>query len=99
LSNSAAARSRSPEGRARLLLEHDQRQTPRDFTNKRGYKNRALTEADKQTNRRKSAVRSEVEHPFLTIKRLWGFGTVRYHGFPGQECQSGVRDAGVSSTL
>ena len=52
----------------------------RDFTNKRGYKNRPLTEADKQTNRRKSAVRSKVEHPFLTIKRLWGFAKVRYRG-------------------
>ena len=35
---------------------------------------------DKQTNRRKSAVRSIVEHPFLTLKRLWGFAKVRYRG-------------------
>ncbi len=52
----------------------------RDFTNKRAYKNRPLTDADKQTNRRKSAVRSKVEHPFLTVKRLWGFAKVRYRG-------------------
>jgi hypothetical protein len=25
-------------------------------------------------------VRSKVEHPFLTIKRLWGFAKVRYRG-------------------
>lgn len=52
----------------------------KDFTNKRAHKNRPLTEADKETNRRKSAVRSKVEHPFLTIKRMWGFAKVRYRG-------------------
>jgi len=52
----------------------------KDFTNKRAYKNRPLSEADKQTNRRKSSVRSKVEHPFLTLKRLWGFAKVRYRG-------------------
>jgi len=39
-----------------------------------------VTEADKATNRRKSGVRSKVEHPFLTIKSLWGFAKVRYRG-------------------
>ena len=52
----------------------------KDFTNRRAYKNRPLTDADKQTNRRKSAVRSKVEHPFLTLKRFWGFAKVRYRG-------------------
>jgi IS5 family transposase len=52
----------------------------RDFTNKRAHKNRPLSEQDKQANRRKSAVRSIVEHPFLTLKRLWGFAKVRYRG-------------------
>ena len=52
----------------------------RDFTNKRAYKNRPLSEADKAANRRKSSVRSKVEHPFLTLKRLWGFAKVRYRG-------------------
>jgi IS5 family transposase len=52
----------------------------KDFTNKRGYKNRPLTDADKEANRRKSSVRSKVEHPFLTLKRLWGFAKVRYRG-------------------
>jgi len=49
-------------------------------TNRRAYKNRPLADADKETNRRKSAVRSRVEHPFLTLKRLWGFARVRYRG-------------------
>ena len=52
----------------------------RDFTNKRAYKNRPLSDADKDANRRKSSVRSKVEHPFLMLKRLWGFAKVRYRG-------------------
>lgn len=52
----------------------------KDFTNKRAHKNRPLSGADKQTNRRKSAVRSKVEHPFLTLKRIWGFAKARYRG-------------------
>jgi transposase, IS5 family len=52
----------------------------KDFTNKRAYNKRPLSEADRQTNRRKSSVRSKVEHPFLTLKRLWGFAKVRYRG-------------------
>ena len=52
----------------------------KDFTNRRAYRNAPLTDADKETNRRKSAVRSKVEHPFLTLKRLWGFTKTRYRG-------------------
>ena len=52
----------------------------KDFTNKRAYRNSPLTDADKETNRRKSSVRSKVEHPFLTMKRLLGFAKVRYRG-------------------
>ena len=52
----------------------------KDFTNKRAYRNSPLTDADRETNRRKSSVRSKVEHPFLTLKRLWGFAKVRYRG-------------------
>jgi IS5 family transposase len=52
----------------------------KDFTNRRAYRNSPLSDADKETNRRKSAVRSKVEHPFLTLKRLWGFAKVRYRG-------------------
>ncbi len=52
----------------------------KDFTNRRAYRNRPLSDEDKETNRRKSAVRSKVEHPFLTLKRLWGFTKTRYRG-------------------
>ena len=52
----------------------------KDFTNKRAYRNAPLSDADRETNRRKSSVRSKVEHPFLTLKRLWGFAKTRYRG-------------------
>jgi transposase, IS5 family len=52
----------------------------RDFTNKRAYRNTPLTERDKQVNRTKSQTRAKVEHPFLTLKRIWGFAKVRYRG-------------------
>lgn len=52
----------------------------KDFTNKRAYRNAPLTEADRETNRRKSSIRSKIEHPFLIVKRLWGFAKVRYRG-------------------
>ena len=45
----------------------------KDFTNKRAYRNRPSTEADRLTNRRKSSVRSKVEHVFRPLKTLWGF--------------------------
>ena len=52
----------------------------RDFTNQRAYRHRELNPAQKATNRRKSAVRAKVEHPFLKLKRLWGFAKTRYRG-------------------
>jgi hypothetical protein len=39
-----------------------------------------LSEANKVTHRRKLQVRAKVEHPFLVLKRLWGFAKVRYRG-------------------
>jgi IS5 family transposase len=44
----------------------------KDFTIKRAYRNRPLSEADKATNWRKSKIRAKVEHLFLVLKRLWG---------------------------
>lgn len=67
-------------GKAQRERLRDVAPKAKDFTNKRAYKNRPLTQADKATNRRKSSVRSKVEHPFLTLKRLWGFAKVRYRG-------------------
>ena len=52
----------------------------KDFTNERAYRNRPLTERQKQKNKSKSSVRSKVEYVFLVVKKLWGFTKVRYRG-------------------
>lgn len=61
-----AIRSKAPKARAFII--------------KRAYRNSPLTDADKATNKRKSSVRSHIEHRFGTIKGLWGFRKVRYRG-------------------
>ena len=52
----------------------------KDFTNKRAYRNKPLTDEDKETNRRKSQVRAKVEHPFRPLKSIFGFAKARYRG-------------------
>ena len=52
----------------------------KDFTNQKGFRNRPLTEEDAARNRTKSKVRAKVEHPFLVLKRIFGFNKVRYRG-------------------
>lgn len=52
----------------------------KDFTNQKGFCNRPLTEEDAARNRTKSKVRAKVEHPFLVLKRIFGFNKVRYRG-------------------
>ena len=52
----------------------------KDMTNKRGARHKPLTEVDQSKNRTKSKVRSRVEHPFLVIKKIFGFFHVRYRG-------------------
>ncbi len=52
----------------------------KDFTNKRARRNHPLTDADKETNRRKSQVRARVEHPFRPLKSIYGFAKARYRG-------------------
>ena len=52
----------------------------RDLTNKQACKNRPLSDADRETKRRKSAVRSKAEHAFPAIELLWGFAKVRDRG-------------------
>ena len=52
----------------------------KDFTNKRASRNCPLTDADKETNRRKSQVRAKVEHPFRPLKSIYGFAKARYRG-------------------
>jgi len=52
----------------------------RDFTNRKGNRARLLTDDERARNRRKSSVRARVEHPFLWVKRIWGFAKARYRG-------------------
>ena len=51
-----------------------------DFTNQRTRYAGVLDEAVRAKNRNKSKIRSRVEHVFGVVKRLWGFGKVRYRG-------------------
>ena len=51
-----------------------------DFTNRRCKHSGLVDEVEKGRNRTKSRVRAKVEHPFLIIKRVFGFCRVRYRG-------------------
>ena len=39
-----------------------------------------VDEVQRSKNRNKSRIRARVEHVFGVVKRLWGFGKVRYRG-------------------
>ena len=52
----------------------------KDFTNQRTRYAGVVDEAVRAKNRNKSRIRSRVEHVFGVVKRLWGFGKVRYRG-------------------
>ncbi len=51
-----------------------------DFTHEKATRNHTLTAAQKRKNTTKSKVRAKGEHPFLVIKRIFGFMTVRHRG-------------------
>jgi IS5 family transposase len=51
-----------------------------DFTHHKGHRHQPLSAAERARNRTKSKVRAKVEHPFLILKRLFGFTRVRYRG-------------------
>ena len=48
--------------------------------NRRGTRARELSPGQRRINRSRSRIRAHVEHPFNVVKRLWGFGKVRYRG-------------------
>ncbi len=52
----------------------------KDFTNQRTRRHDEVDEAERSRNRNKSRIRARVEHVFAVVKRLWGFGKVRYRG-------------------
>jgi IS5 family transposase len=51
-----------------------------DFTQAKASRNQPLSEAERSRNRNKSKVRAKGEHPFLVIKRIFGFAKVCYRG-------------------
>jgi IS5 family transposase len=51
-----------------------------DFANRRYRHKGVVDEAQRAKNRTKSQVRAKVEHPFLVLKRVFGFAKVRYRG-------------------
>ena len=52
----------------------------KDFTQRKAYRHRSLSEAQERANRHKSKVRAKVEHIFFVIKRQFKFVKVRYRG-------------------
>jgi IS5 family transposase len=52
----------------------------RDFTQHKGHRHQPLSDEQRARNRSKSRVRAKVEHPFLVLKRVFGFSKVRYRG-------------------
>jgi len=51
-----------------------------DMTNRRYRRKGVVDEAERARNKTKSSVRAKVEHPFLVIKRFFGFAQTRYRG-------------------
>ena len=70
-------------GKGEVIREKSPR--ARAFINRRPYRNRPLTERERETNRRASAVRARAEHIFGTVKGLFGFKKVRYRGIAKNE--------------
>ena len=56
---------------------HDCAPRAQDFTNRRARKQGVVNEVIKAKNYTKSKVGACVEHPFLIIKRIFGFAKVR----------------------
>ncbi len=61
-------------------LIHSAAPKAKDFTNQRSRRSGVVDEGIRAKNRNKSKIRSRVEHVFAVVKRLWGFGKVRYRG-------------------
>jgi transposase, IS5 family len=51
-----------------------------DFTQAKASRHQQLTPSERSRNRNKSRVRAKGEHPFLVIKRIFGFVKVCYRG-------------------
>jgi IS5 family transposase len=65
-------------GQKAVLQEHAP--NAKDFTNKKGYRYKSLTDEQRSKNSTKSSVRAKVEHVFHIMKRQFGFTKVRFRG-------------------
>ena len=65
-------------GQKEALQEHAP--NAKDFTNKKGYRYKPLTDEDKSKNSTKSSVRAKVEHIFHIMKCQFGFTKLRFRG-------------------
>jgi len=65
-------------GQKQAILE--QAPQAKDFTHKKGLRNRGLTESEHVSNHNKSRVRAKVEHLFDMMKGQFGSTKVRYRG-------------------
>jgi IS5 family transposase len=66
------------QGKADVIAEHAP--NARDLTQRKAHRSRPLSDTQRKSNRRKSSVRSRVEHCFFVMKRQFGFTKVRYKG-------------------
>jgi transposase, IS5 family len=66
------------QGQSEVIRKHARK--ARDMTNRRCRYRGEVDEVEKRKNRNKSSVRAKVEHPFLILKKVFGFAKVRYRG-------------------
>jgi IS5 family transposase len=70
------------------LKQDCRRRKVRYRVNRRGGAKQPLSEGWRKINQSRSQVRARVEHPFHVVKRLWGFGKVRYRGLAKNEARA-----------
>ena len=66
------------QGQGALIARHAP--NARDMTHRRYRRKGVVDERERAENRAKSSGRAKVEHPFLVIKRIFGFAKTRYRG-------------------
>lgn len=66
------------QGQGEVIRRHAPK--AKDFTNRRYRYKDTVNEDERARNRTKSRVRAKVEHPFLILKRIFGFAKTRYKG-------------------
>jgi IS5 family transposase len=65
-------------GQTKVIEEHAP--WAQDLTQRRGRGYKYLSQMQREINRKRSKVRARVEHAIGVIKRVFGFGKVRYRG-------------------